>query len=127
MPECKSAPVAAPAPVGPFMVYFDFDRSAITATARKTLADKGYDSHAILDAVEACGAQPIIPQCSQMKRTRAFDARLYKKCNLVERTINKRKHFRRIAIRYDRKPANFMAFLCLATLPVWLPRDVESA
>jgi transposase len=93
---------------------------------RYFLADKGYDSHAILDAVEACGAQPIIPQRSCMKRTRDFDARIYKKRNLVERAINKLKHFRRIATRYDRKPANFMAFLCLATLPVWLPLN-ESA
>ncbi|AVM75615.1 Transposase DDE domain protein [Magnetospirillum gryphiswaldense MSR-1] len=77
------------------------------ATPRYFLADKGYDSHAILDAVEAYGAQPIIPQCSCMKR------------NLVERAINKLKHFRQIATRYDRKIANFMAFLWLATLPVW--------
>jgi transposase len=94
---------------------------------RYFLADKGYDSHAILDAVEECGAQPIIPQRSQMKRARAFDPRLYKKRNLVERAINKLKQFRRIATRYDRKPANFRAFLCLATLPAWLPVNVESA
>lgn len=62
-----------------------------------------------------------------MKRARAFDARIYKKRNLVERAINKLKQFRRIATRYDRKPANFMAFLCLATLPAWLPMNVESA
>lgn len=57
----------------------------------------------------------------------ARDARIYKKRNLVGRTINKLKHFRRIATRYDRKPANFMAFPCLATLPVWLPMNVDSA
>jgi len=62
-----------------------------------------------------------------MKRDRAFDPRIYKKRNLVERAINKLKHFRRIATRYDRKPANFMAFLYLATLPVWIPANVESA
>ncbi len=89
------------------------------ARPRYFLADKGYDSHAILDAVEACGAQPIIPRRSCMKRIRDFDARIYKKRNLVERAINKLKHFRRIATHYDRKVANFMAFLCLATLPLW--------
>lgn len=62
-----------------------------------------------------------------MMRARDFDARIYKKRNLVERAINKLNHFRRIATRYDCKPANFMAFLCLATLPVWLPLNVESA
>lgn len=53
-----------------------------------------------------------------MERTRDFDVRIDKKRNLVERAINKLKHFRRIATRYDRKTANFMAFLCLAPLPV---------
>jgi transposase len=62
-----------------------------------------------------------------MTRTRAFDPRLYKKRNLVERAINKLKHCRRIATRYDRKPANFMAFLYLAAIPLWLPANVESA
>lgn len=62
-----------------------------------------------------------------MTRTRAFDPRLYKKRNLIERTINKLKHCRRIATRYDRKPANFMAFLYLATIPLWMPANVESA
>lgn len=94
---------------------------------RYVLADKGYDTHAILDAVEDRGAQPIIPQRSCVKRNRGFDARIYKKRNLVERAINKLKKFRRIATRYDRKPANFLAFLYLATLTVWLPSNVESA
>lgn len=58
-----------------------------------------------------------------MKRARAFDAHLYRKRNLVERAINKLKQFRRIATWHDREPANFMAFLYLATLPVWLPLE----
>lgn len=93
---------------------------------RYVLADKGYDSHAILNSVEACGPQPIILQRSQMKRARPFDARIYKKRSLVERAINKLKHFRCIAAHYDRKPANFMVFLCPAPLPMWLPLNVES-
>ena len=92
------------------------------------LADKGgYDTHAALDAIEDRRAQPIISKRSCMKRDRDFDARIYKKRNFVEYAINKLKHFRRISTRYDRKPANFMAFLYVATLPVWMPSNVESA
>jgi transposase len=93
---------------------------------RYVLADRAYDTHDILDAVEARGAQPIIPQRSNMKRPRAFDADIYRKRNLVERAINKLKHFRRIATRYDRKPDNFKAFLFLAVLPAWIPMNVDS-
>lgn len=44
----------------------------------------------------------------------------------MNRTV-KEATVKRFATRYDRKPANFMAFLCLATLPMWLPLNVESA
>lgn len=37
-PDCKPAPVAVALP-GPYTVYFDFDSSAITPAARKTLSD----------------------------------------------------------------------------------------
>lgn len=84
------------------------------------IADKGYDSHAILDAVEAIGATPIIPARACTKRPRAFNPLIYKRRNAIERAINKLKQFRRIATRYDRKPDNFRAFLCLAASHLWL-------
>lgn len=83
------------------------------------IADKGYDTNAILDAVEACHARPIIPQRSCFKRQRDFDPVLYKKRNLIERTINRLKQHRRIATRYDRNPRHLLAFLCLAALSFW--------
>ena len=41
---------------------------------------------------------------------------IYKKRNLIERTINKLKRFRRIATRYDRKSRCLLAMLCLAAV-----------
>jgi transposase len=42
------------------------DRSAIPLlhdlTARHIIADKAYDSHAILNHIEAAGARPVIPR-----------------------------------------------------------------
>lgn len=87
--------------------------------ARHVLADKAYDTYAILDFVEADGAQPIIPQRSCMPRKRAFDPVKYKLRNRIERTIGKLKQLRRIATRYDRIPQNYMASLCLAALSFW--------
>jgi transposase len=87
--------------------------------ARHVIADKAYDSYAILEHIEATGAQPIIPQRSCMPRTRAFDPVKYKLRNRIERTIGKLKQLRRIATRYDRIPQNYLASLYLAALPFW--------
>lgn len=76
------------------------DRSAIPLLsgfhARHVIADRAYDSHAILDAVEASGARPIIPQRTCMPRKRAFDPTAYKLRNRIERTIGKLKQLRRM-------------------------------
>ncbi|TYD34187.1 IS5/IS1182 family transposase, partial [Xanthomonas sontii] len=40
--------------------------------------------------------------------------------NQFERVLTKLKQFRRIATRFDRKPTHFLAFLYLASIPMWL-------
>lgn len=87
--------------------------------AGHVIADRAYDAHAILDHIEASGARPIIPQKTGMPRPRAFDPALYKHRNRIERTIGKLKQLRRIATRYDRIPANYLAGLYLASLSFW--------
>ena len=87
--------------------------------AAHVIADRAYDAHVILDYIEASGARPIIPQRRGMPRQRAFDPVLYKQRNRIERTIGKLKQLRRIATRYDRIPANYLAALYLASLSFW--------
>lgn len=92
--------------------------------AAHVIADRAYDAHAILDHIEASGARPIIPQKTgmprpRMPRPRAFDPILYKQRNRIERTIGKLKQLRRIATRYDRIPATYLASLYLASLSFW--------
>ncbi len=87
--------------------------------ADHVIADKAYDAHAILDHIEASGARPIIPRRTCMPRKRAFDPSKYKLRNRVERTIGKLKQLRRIAIRYDRLPLNYLATLYLAAIAFW--------
>lgn len=99
------------------------DRSAIPLLtglpARHILADRAYDSHAILNHIEASGAVPIIPRRTCMPRQRAFDATKYRLRNRIERTIGRLKQLRRIATRYDRIPQNYLASLYLAALAFW--------
>lgn len=40
--------------------------------------------------------------------------------NLVERFFNEIKQYRRIATRYDRLAANYLAFIQLASIRLWL-------
>jgi len=40
--------------------------------------------------------------------------------NLIERFFNKIKHCRRVATRYDKLAANYLAFVQLASIRLWL-------
>jgi transposase len=84
------------------------------------LADKGYDSDTLLETIESQGAIPIIPPKANRKIQREYDKTLYKHRNLIERTFNKLKHHRRLAIRYVRKSQHFPALLYLAALTLWV-------
>jgi transposase len=88
-------------------------------TPAHVIADKAYDTHAVLDHIEAIGARPIIPKRSRMNRGRDFDPAIYKRRNMIERTIGRLKQLRRIATRYDRLPQNYLASLYLASLAFW--------
>ncbi len=69
--------------------------------AEWVLADKGYDSKAILGHIEAMGAVAVIPSLSSRRQQRTHDKELYRKCNRIERCFSKLKHFRRFATRYE--------------------------
>ncbi|TCP09373.1 IS4 family transposase [Crenobacter luteus] len=87
---------------------------------RWVLADKGYDSRALVAAIESLGAQAVIPP-RRCQRPRPFDARRYRMRNAIERCFGRLKQWRRLATRYDRKACHFMAFLCLAAFLIWNP------
>ena len=84
------------------------------------IADKGYDSDALVQTIEAAGAQAIIPPRSNRNSPRKIDWHRYKARNLVERFFNRLKQFRRLATRYDKLANRFNAFLHLACAYIWL-------
>jgi transposase len=67
----------------------------------------------------------VIPPKSNRVNDIPLSKRKYKKCNLVERCINKLKQFRHIATRYDRHASAYLAFAKLAAVRLWL-RSYES-
>lgn len=84
------------------------------------LADKAYDANWIRDHINKRGSVANIPFKKDRKQIGTFDADLYKERNLVERFFNKIKHLRRVATRYEKLAANFLAMVKLAAIRIWL-------
>jgi transposase len=83
-------------------------------------ADKAYDSQSLVDAIEASGAEVVIPPRANRTQPRTFDRHIYKARNLVARFFCRIKHFRRIATRYDKLDRRFEAFIAIAAAWIWL-------
>src|SRR5262249_44365868 len=90
------------------------------------LADRGYDADWIRALAARKGALANIPPRCNRSEPICFSPYLYQARNLVERFFNKIKHCRRVATRYDRLAANYLAFVQLASIRLWL-RVNESA
>lgn len=95
------------------------------AVASIVVGDRGYDARALIDQIEAKGGSAHIPTQRDRKQQRSVAPEIYRKRNLVERFFNKIKHFRRVATRFDKLAANFLAAVSLAATRLWL-RAYES-
>jgi putative transposase len=88
--------------------------------AEAAIADKGYDADHLADRIAQTGAEVVIPPKRDRKLQRPYDFELYKERNRIERFFNKLKQFRRVATRYDKLLVNFMGFVKLAAIAIWL-------
>jgi len=89
-------------------------------TPEVVIVDKGYDKKALVDQIESGGAQAVIPTQKNRKEQRDVDEHLYRDRNVCERFWSKAKQYRRVATRYEKKAANFLAFAWVAALMVML-------
>jgi transposase len=84
------------------------------------LTDRGYDADWIRMLVNEQGARANIPPKRNRKDPICFSPHLYRARNLLERFFNRIKHRRRVATRYDKLAANYLAFVQLASIRLWL-------
>ena len=84
------------------------------------IGDKGYDSQKVVAAIQAQGAEAVIPSLRTRKEQRPYDRERYRDRNLVERFWSKIKQFRRVATRYEKTARNFLAFVHVASIMVLL-------
>jgi len=84
------------------------------------IADKGYDSAALILKLKEQNSEAVIPSRINHKVQREIDKHLYKERHLIENQIGKLKHFRRVFSRFDKLAKNYLSFIYFASTIVWL-------
>jgi transposase len=84
------------------------------------LADRGYDSDAIIEQAQKQGMEPVIPPRKHRKIQRPYDQYLYKLRHLVENAFERLKRWRGIATRYAKKSSSFLAIVQIHCLVRWI-------
>jgi transposase len=88
--------------------------------AQNLIADKAYDTDAIVKGAIERGANAVIPPKKNRLDQREFDRHLYKQRHLVENAFLKLKRWRGIATRYAKNSASFVAAVQIRCLVLWL-------
>jgi transposase len=84
------------------------------------IADRGYDKKGLVEVIEGQGGTAVIPTQKNRAEQREVDPHLYRERSLCERFWAQAKQYRRVATRYDKKAANYLAFAWLAATMVML-------
>jgi transposase len=88
-------------------------------SAQYLLADRGYDSDAIVSQARFQGMSVVIPPKRNRKVPRDYDKALYKARYLVERAFLYLKQWRGIATRYAKNAASFLAAVHIRCISLW--------
>ena len=88
--------------------------------AEQVLADRAYDANSLIELIEKQGGEAVIPPRRHRKIQRETNWLAYKERWGVEGFFAKLKQWRRIATRYDKLAANFLGFVKLAAIMLWL-------
>ena len=82
------------------------------------IADKAFDSNAIIAELNDRGAKVVIAQHPRRTMPLPFDAEMYKWRHLIENFFCKLKEFKRIAMRADKTDTSFTAIIHLAAAAI---------
>ena len=89
-------------------------------SAEALLADKAYDTDALIEQAVEQGMTVVIPSKKNRKVKREYDAALYRLRHLVENAFLHLKRWRGIATRYAKHTASFLAAVQIRALFLWL-------
>ena len=85
------------------------------------IADKAFDSDAILANLDDRGAKVVVSQHPRRSQQRVIDQEMYKWRHLIENFFCKLKEFKRIALRADKTDQSFSAMIHLAATVINSP------
>ena len=80
----------------------------------KVVADRAYDADWLLHYLDSEGIEAVIPPKRNRLQKRTINYKAYKQRNVIERTINKLKQYRKIATRYEKTATSFLSLCFLA-------------
>ncbi len=83
------------------------------------LADRGYDTNAILEQAARQGMTPVIPPRKHRLLQRDYDKYLYKLRHLVENAVLRLKGWRGLATRYAKRASSYLAIVQIRCLVLW--------
>jgi transposase len=97
----------------------------------RLLADKGFSYRRCREALRQRGIPHLIPERRDQREQRRqkgrqggrpcrFSREEYRERSWIERLINRLKQWRRIATRYEKRAANYLAFVHLGCILLWL-------
>lgn len=84
------------------------------------MADTAYDSDRIRRAIADTGALAVIPNNPSRASKYPLDEHLYAQIHLIECCFSKLKQFRRVATRFEKTAANYLAVITIAAVVLWL-------
>lgn len=94
--------------------------------ARVLLADRGYDSDAIREDMEARGGVAVIPARRTRKVRESVDTHIYALRNRIERCFNRLKNARRVATRYDKTADSYLGLVQIVSIRLWIRHFVNT-
>jgi transposase len=88
--------------------------------AQYLLADRAYDTNAIVGKAQKAGMEVVISLKRNRKVQRAYDKALYRYRHLVENAFLHLKRWRGIATRYATNAASFVAAVQIRCIALWV-------
>jgi transposase len=83
---------------------------------KRLIADRGYDADWLRRKLRNSDTTPVIPGRRGRKRPIRHDRQRYRDRWRIEAAFCRLKDFRRVATRYDKLAANYLAAVTLATI-----------
>ena len=87
------------------------------------IADKGFDNDGFRTELAAAEVEAVIPPRGSRVAEITYDQNAYGLRYVIECFINKIKHYRRVATRYEKTARNFLSMVMIAAAMIWL-RDL---